>query len=286
MDAIEFEGGGQWPVNPRLDPAVIRLDWHRVLRNGVSARILHQFWVLDYVQDTSLRTRVGSTRTPWRERANRVAHVYPPRTAYWEWPLVPGERARGGYVVFRLKDDGLLRPLFFKTALYARIADPDEILGRLLKTGAQAVVQNPGAPSFWLAQSTLCALLGVIIGARPLGGENWIVGDAGASSPEGLVAQVDAYLKARLAEPVGLDDMARALHLSRSSLSHRYKALTGTSPMQTLLRFRIEQAKGLLVRGGKLDDIAGQCGFYDAAHLTRVFQARTGQTPRRFARTL
>jgi AraC-like DNA-binding protein len=56
--------------------------------------------------------------------------------------------------------------------------------------------------------------------------------------------------------------------------------------MQTLVQLRIEQSQSLLMRGYKLDDIAGQCGFYDAAHFSRAFQAKTGQTPRRFARTL
>lgn len=168
----------------------------------------------------------------------------------------------------------------------AQIADPDGVVGAALKQGALAIGRHAGPSAFWMAQASLAELLAVLGGAHPVGGEDWVVQANPKSGLPGLVARVESRLAAHLVAPVRLDGLARALHMSRSSLSHRYKKLTGTSPMQMLLRLRIEQAKRLLVRGYKLDDIAGQCGFYDAAHFSRVFQARTGQTPRRFARAV
>ena len=284
MEATVSRGGWYWPVNRRVNPSVVRLDWYSLPRSGKSARIQHPFWVLDYSQDATIRTRVGSGRASWLERGAQVAHLYPPGTAYWEWPVRDGVVSGGGYVVFHFENDDSLRDFFLKRSVYARIADPDGVIGLRLQEGARAVEQTSGLSSFWMAQSALCAVLGVIAGAHRAGDGNWVVCANRGGVPEGLVAQVEAHLLKHLAEPVGLDEMARALHVSRSSLSHRYNELTGTSPMQALLRLRIEQAKRLLVRGHKLDDIAGQCGFYDAAHVSRVFQAKTGQSPRRFAR--
>lgn len=286
MALMEFESGGHWPLNRWLNPCVIRLDWYARTWAARSTRIEHPFWVLDYSMDTRIRTRVGSMRAPWRERGARIAHLYPPRTPYWEWPFDSPATGRGGYVVFHLENDQELRRHFLKSRYYARILDAEEAIGPLLQEGARSAGERTGGASFWMAQSALCAILGILDGARSLGGEDWEIRSPPSAGFPDLAGQVEVYLRARLTQPVTLAAMAADLHMSRSSLAHRYKALTGTSPMQTLLNLRVARAKSLLIQGQKLDDIAEQCGFYDAAHLSRVFHAKTGQTPRHFARTM
>ena len=286
MEIKEFGNGKYWPVRRHVNPCVVGLSWYRRSRSGKSARLQHPYWVLDYSPDASARIRVGSDRAPWRLRGAQVAHLYPPRTPYWEWELNPGA-IQGGYVIFTAGQDIFLRQLINPGEGHVQIADPEGLIGLRLKEGAQAVARMPvGEISFWRAQETLCVLLSILSGARQETDGRWTVREMAGEVPKGLVAEVEAFLKPRVAESVILDDIARALHLSRSSLSHRYKALTGMSPMQTLVQLRIEQSQSLLMRGYKLDDIAEQCGFYDSAHFSRAFQAKTGQTPRRFARTL
>jgi len=81
---------------------------------------------------------------------------------------------------------------------------------------------------------------------------------------------------------VRLADLARALHLSPSSLSHRYRTAAGESPMQSLKRLRILRAKVLLLKGHSLADVAEQLGFYDQVHLSVTFKKSEGVSPRAF----
>ncbi len=283
IESDDFQGSAEWALNRWLNPCVVRLSWLAYTGIGKTSRIEHPYWVLDYTVDSGISTRVGSRRAAWRERGERVAHFYPPNTGYWQWRQNPGDAIRGGYLVFHLENDLDWRRMFLQTACYARIYDSAGVIGRLLRQGAESATPSDHAGSFWHAQSTLCSVLARLASAAPLGGEDWQLESGPASS--GLVAQADACMRARLSERITLQALAKTLGLSRSGLSHQYKAAAGRSPMQALLDFRVERAKSLLVQGLKLDDIAEQCGFHDAAHFSRVFVARTGKTPRRFARS-
>jgi transcriptional regulator GlxA family with amidase domain len=66
-------------------------------------------------------------------------------------------------------------------------------------------------------------------------------------------------------------------------LTHGFSLDLNMPAKEYLSRVRIELVKRLLVRSAvKLDVIAGQLGFTDAAHLSRVFRLRTGESPGRF----
>ena len=93
-------------------------------------------------------------------------------------------------------------------------------------------------------------------------------------------AQVRELMDARLAEPLGLTELAAAAGLSVSRFSRRFKARTGLPPHRFLLRLRVEQA-GLLLRTGTdpIADIAVRCGFSHQEHLTRVLRTQLGTTP-------
>jgi len=43
--------------------------------------------------------------------------------------------------------------------------------------------------------------------------------------------------------------------------------------------FRVGQAKQRIEDGDKLISVAHACGFFDQAHLSRVFKAETGCSP-------
>ncbi|MFE3172861.1 helix-turn-helix domain-containing protein [Amycolatopsis sp. NPDC059090] len=93
-------------------------------------------------------------------------------------------------------------------------------------------------------------------------------------------AQVRELMDERLAEPLGLAELAAAAGLSVSRFARRFKARTGLPPHRYLLRLRVDQA-GLLLRTGTepIADIAVRCGFSHQEHLTRVLRAHLGTTP-------
>jgi AraC-like DNA-binding protein len=74
---------------------------------------------------------------------------------------------------------------------------------------------------------------------------------------------------------------AQLLGISVRTL-HAALAAGGTSFMQLLIQYRLERARGLLLRGGSqvsVRSIAEACGFRSAAHFARRFQSHYGYTP-------
>jgi transcriptional regulator GlxA family with amidase domain len=89
-----------------------------------------------------------------------------------------------------------------------------------------------------------------------------------------------------LARPIALADLARHLHVSVSSISHRFHAETGETPMNRLMHLRLNQARAMLLSGQKLRAIVEATGFSDMAHLSRTFKRFEGVSPRAYLRTL
>lgn len=74
--------------------------------------------------------------------------------------------------------------------------------------------------------------------------------------------------------------VADACGLSRSYFGRAFKASTGLSPHQWLLRDRVRRAAELLeVSEETISTIALHCGFADQSHMTRVFHKMTGFSP-------
>lgn len=103
---------------------------------------------------------------------------------------------------------------------------------------------------------------------------------------QSLLPAVDVYLADHLVEPIRVSAMAAALGLSRSHFSRNFQKLAGRSPQQYVLRHRLEQARALLAdRSLRVVDVAQQCGFSSAAHLSRQFRRQYQQSPRRYRQT-
>jgi transcriptional regulator GlxA family with amidase domain len=105
---------------------------------------------------------------------------------------------------------------------------------------------------------------------------------APAPAPSDLVRKANAYLHQNLARPVRLADLAQNVRASVSTLSHRYHAETGETPMNHLMRLRMDRIKALLTGGQKLATIAEVTGFSNIAHLSATFKRIEGVSPRAY----
>lgn len=95
--------------------------------------------------------------------------------------------------------------------------------------------------------------------------------------------RVLAYVRAHLDQTVTLDELSREAGMSASHFSRVFKETMGSSPMQYVMAYRIEQAMTMMDDLARpLGDIALACGFADQAHFSRCFKQVTGQTPRAF----
>ncbi|MBR4086415.1 MAG: AraC family transcriptional regulator [Clostridia bacterium] len=100
-------------------------------------------------------------------------------------------------------------------------------------------------------------------------------------------AEMILDLQHRFAErydtPYTLEALAKEYNVSPSSLSHRFKEVTGMSVMEYLLSCRLAAAKNLLIETDlPIGEIVEQCGFSDSSNFSRTFKARTGLSPSAF----
>lgn len=83
-----------------------------------------------------------------------------------------------------------------------------------------------------------------------------------------------------LAEPLTVGDLARRAGYSERSFARRFRAETGTTPLQWLITQRVLEARALLEAGDlPVEAIARRCGFGSAASLRQHFRRVTRTTP-------
>lgn len=91
---------------------------------------------------------------------------------------------------------------------------------------------------------------------------------------------VTDYIDAHCLDRIRLADLATLTGLSETAMSHGFKAATGIPPHRWQMQARIDRAKAMMAHdAASLADIAEATGFFDQAHLTRVFKAVVGVTP-------
>ena len=97
------------------------------------------------------------------------------------------------------------------------------------------------------------------------------------------VAQAVRYLQQNFMQPIGVQDVARAVDLTRQGLTKSSTAHLGRTPGDELRRIRIEAAKQALVSTeDNLDNIARQVGYSSANTLCLAFKRELGITPNTF----
>ncbi|WP_195571451.1 helix-turn-helix domain-containing protein [Paenibacillus sp. 1001270B_150601_E10] len=97
------------------------------------------------------------------------------------------------------------------------------------------------------------------------------------------VQNVLDLLHERMAERLQIEDLARAVMLSPSRLTHLFKQETGESIIQHLNRIRINQAVMLMDQMGRTPSEAAQdVGFTDYNHFAALFRKQIGLSPRAY----
>ncbi|MEM1362786.1 MAG: AraC family transcriptional regulator [Pseudomonadota bacterium] len=95
--------------------------------------------------------------------------------------------------------------------------------------------------------------------------------------------RVLALIRKSLDKTITVEALAREAGMSPSHFARVFKETLGSTPMQYVMAYRIEQSiKQMANADRSLGEIALACGFSDQAHFTRSFKQITGQTPRRF----
>jgi len=251
-------------------------------------RYLHPVWVVDHAINTSGRIRVLSRSRPWLPSLPGTLQLYPPNTLYWtDYPEGGKSLCEFSFVFFRGGEAVGLDKLIPPRAGFARFLDPDGLAGATIEEIAR-IGQKQGTAGFWQAQAGLCRLIDLLLASAPSEhDEPRRIGHPAsfpAPTPSALVRATEDYLRRHLAQPVALAELAQQLQVSVSTLSHRYRAETGETPMTRLMQLRMNHAKILLTSGQKLSAIVEATGFCDSAHFSRAFKRLEGVSPREYLR--
>ena len=107
-------------------------------------------------------------------------------------------------------------------------------------------------------------------------------GVRGGLAPHKL-QKVLMYIEEKLAEPVGVRELAAQVHMSPFHFARRFKQAVGTPPHGYITQVRIERAKRLLSGTSlPLIEVATRVGYRTQAHFTGVFHRYAGTTPRAY----
>ena len=94
--------------------------------------------------------------------------------------------------------------------------------------------------------------------------------------------QVIQYIEQRYSQTIYIKSLAEIAGLNPSQFSRLFKKVTGQTPHQFVMNYRVEQAKIMLSEKRSLLDIALSCGFADQSHFTRVFTRRVQCSPKQY----
>ncbi len=97
------------------------------------------------------------------------------------------------------------------------------------------------------------------------------------------------FIREHAHEAIQVRDVAKAALIGRRSLERRFRAALGRSPLDEIMRVRLDRARQLLIETNlKMPDIARRSGFASATYMATAFGRMYGMSPRayrkRFAR--
>lgn len=97
---------------------------------------------------------------------------------------------------------------------------------------------------------------------------------------DGDLRAVLQWVEANLERQLTVDELARRAAMTPRTFARRFKASTGTTPLQWILHQRVAVAQRMLETSTtSIDEIAVMCGFGSAAGLRQHFTKVVGSTP-------
>ena len=100
-----------------------------------------------------------------------------------------------------------------------------------------------------------------------------------------LCESVRRYIDANCSEDISLEQLAQFSHVNKYYLVHAFSNVYGISPINYLMRARVEKAKTLLsTTDFSLSVISRSCGFSSSSYFSQTFKKLSGMSPSAFRR--
>ena len=184
--------------------------------------------------------------------------------------------------------------------------DPDEINAIIAEAGAMGVPSRPTQRGLYVEQMDTAFLDAVLrlvclletprdiavlaplvrreILYRLLGGQQGhrLYEIAVAHSQTHRVSQAVAWINRHFQHSLRIEDLAREVNLSVSTLHHRFKAVTSMSPLQYQKQLRLQEARRLMLSEDLDASAAGyRVGYESASQFSREYSRHFGAPPLR-----
>jgi len=104
-------------------------------------------------------------------------------------------------------------------------------------------------------------------------------------SPEAqrLVRKAMAYIHEHYSQAISRKDIAQHVNIAEDHLTFCFRQELGTTPIKYLQRYRVNQARHLLLESDKtITEIALMVGFSDGGYFSRLFHREMGISPDKF----
>ena len=167
-------------------------------------------------------------------------------------------------------------------ALLESIHDNDEALGPQL-SAMHRMVSDDGVPALLLSGVMQNAAVTIVSRSAALTRLSRRLPATRAATRCELVRrlhQARDFMRAQLAGPLALPDIARAACLSPFHFHRSFRMFFGVTPHQYVLRLRLDRAADRLRRSSvPVTDIALDVGFENPAHFSRAFRRRFSCAP-------
>ena len=94
------------------------------------------------------------------------------------------------------------------------------------------------------------------------------------------------YMEKNFAEHISVPILANLTGMNRSAFYRAFKKITGSSPIEFLVRIRVKKAASMLSYNTEMHitDALAMCGFDNSSYFTRQFKSIMGITPREFVK--
>ena len=103
-----------------------------------------------------------------------------------------------------------------------------------------------------------------------------------ANSQSHRISQAIKWLNGNYEQPLRIDDLAKEVNLSVSTLHHRFKAMTAMSPLQYQKQLRLQEARRLMLAEGLEASAAGyRVGYESPSQFSREYSRLFGAPPLR-----
>jgi AraC-like DNA-binding protein len=101
------------------------------------------------------------------------------------------------------------------------------------------------------------------------------------------VKRIIDYLTENYANKISLDRIAHNMYLSPVYISKIFKEETGESPINFLIKIRLEKAKDILGNAGlgSIKSIANDVGYDDVYHFSKLFKKYYGISPQNYRKS-